>query len=140
MQTGPHQTRSGHVSTPDPCLGPVQGPGMFCPGTLGPPCERPRPHTGEGVCIPFQGSGLHKWRSGTNLGGLDCISRGPEPTLGVQTTIDAMEYITFSGHVEASDPPMWWSRVLLWAHNSRLRLGRAVAWSHAQHFYHATKG
>jgi hypothetical protein len=30
-----------------------------------------------GVCISFQGSGLHTWRSWTNLGGLDCISRGP---------------------------------------------------------------
>jgi hypothetical protein len=30
-----------------------------------------------GVQIPFQGSGLHMWRSWTNLGGPDCISRGP---------------------------------------------------------------
>jgi hypothetical protein len=30
-----------------------------------------------GVRITFQGSGLHTWRSWTNLGGLDCISRGP---------------------------------------------------------------
>jgi hypothetical protein len=29
-----------------------------------------------GVRIPFQGSGLHTWRSWTNLGGPDCISRG----------------------------------------------------------------
>jgi hypothetical protein len=29
-----------------------------------------------GVWIPFQGSGLHTWRSWTKLGGPDCISRG----------------------------------------------------------------
>jgi hypothetical protein len=60
--------------------------------------------------------------------------------MGVRTTVDALEYITFSRHVAASDPPMWWSRALLWAQNSRLRLGRAMAWSHTKHFYHATKG
>jgi hypothetical protein len=30
----------------------------------------------RGVRIPFQGSGLHTWRSWTNLRGPDCISRG----------------------------------------------------------------
>jgi hypothetical protein len=30
-----------------------------------------------GVRIPFQGSGLHTWRSWTNLGGPDYISSGP---------------------------------------------------------------
>jgi hypothetical protein len=59
--------------------------------------------------------------------------------VGVRTTVDALEYITFSGHVAAPDPPTWWSRALLWTQNSRLRLGRAVAWSHTQHIYHATK-
>jgi hypothetical protein len=90
----------------------------------------------------------------TNLGGPDCISGGPGPTLGVRTTypgvrrspvgvrttIDALEYITFSGHTAAPDPPTWRSQALLWKKNSRLRLGRAVAWSHTQHFFHATKG
>jgi hypothetical protein len=78
-----HQTRSGHVSALDPCLGPVQGPSMFCPRTLGPHCGWPGPIRGggpapiPGVRLPFQGSGLHTWRSWTNLGGPDCISRGP---------------------------------------------------------------
>jgi hypothetical protein len=36
----------------------------------------------RGVRIPFQGSGLHTWRSWTNFGGLDCISRGPAPSHG----------------------------------------------------------
>jgi hypothetical protein len=60
--------------------------------------------------------------------------------VGVRTNVDALEYITFSRHVVASDTPMWWSWALLWTQNSRLRLGRAVAWSHTQHFYHTTKG
>jgi hypothetical protein len=34
---------------------------------------------------PFQGSGLHTWRSGTNLGGPDYIFEGLRPTLGVRT-------------------------------------------------------
>jgi hypothetical protein len=68
MRTGPHQTRSGHVSVPDPRLGPVQGSSAFCPGTLGPPCGRPGPHTG--------GSGSHSR-------GPACTRGGPGPTLGV---------------------------------------------------------
>jgi hypothetical protein len=34
------------------------------------------------VRIPFQGSGLHTWRSWTNLRGPDCISRGPALSRG----------------------------------------------------------
>jgi hypothetical protein len=120
--TGLHQTRSGHVSVPDPRLGPVQGPCMFCPGTLGPHCGWPGPHMG-GVRILFQGSGLHTWRSWTNLGGPDCISRVRRSPMGSELTIDALEYITFSRHVAAPDPPMWWSRALLWTQSSRPRLG-----------------
>jgi hypothetical protein len=70
MRTGPHQTRSGHVSVSDPRLGPIQGPGMFCPGTLGPPYGRPGPHTG--------GSRSHSW-------GPACTRGGPGPTLRVRT-------------------------------------------------------
>jgi hypothetical protein len=58
----------------------------------------------------------------------------------VRTTVDAFEYSTFSGHVVAPDPPTWWTRALLWTLNSHLRLGRAVAWSHMQHFFLVTKG
>jgi hypothetical protein len=47
-RSGTHQTRSGHVSAPDPRLGSVQGPSMFCPETLGPHCGWPGPHTGGG--------------------------------------------------------------------------------------------
>jgi hypothetical protein len=89
MQRGPHQTGLVHVSAPDPRLGPVQGPGMPCPGTLGPLCGRPRPHSGglgpiPGVWLAHVevrdqpwGPGLYIRGSETNLGGPDCISRGP---------------------------------------------------------------
>jgi hypothetical protein len=39
----------------------------------------------------------------------------------------------------APDPPMWWGQALLMAQSSRPRLGRVMAWSHIQLFYHATK-
>jgi hypothetical protein len=153
-RTSLHQTRSGHVSVLDPRLGPIQGPGMFCPRTLGPPYGRPTDPIRGGVRIPFQGSDLHTWRSGINLGGPNCISavqdqpwaselyiRGSGTlSWGSGLTVDALEYATFSRHVAASDPLMWWGRALLWTQNSRLRLGRVVAWSRTQHFYHMSKG
>jgi hypothetical protein len=121
-----------------PSPGPVQGPCTFCPGTLGPHCGRPGPLTGG---------------SRSYSRGLACTRGGLGPTLevrsaypgvrcspvGVRTTVDALEYITFSGHVTAPDLPTW-SRALLLTQNSHLRLGRVVAWSHTQHFFHATKG
>jgi hypothetical protein len=70
MRTGPHQTRPGHVSAPDPCLGPAQGPCTLCPRTLGPHCGRPGPHT--------EGSGSHSR-------GPACTRGDPGPTLGVRT-------------------------------------------------------
>jgi hypothetical protein len=67
----------------------------------------------------IQGSGTFPWRSGL--------------------TVDALEYITFSGHVAAPEPPTWWGQALLPAQSSRSRLGRVMAWSHVQLLYHATK-
>jgi hypothetical protein len=58
---------------------------------------------------------------------------------GSRLTVDALEYITFSGHVATLDPPMWWGQALLLAQSSRPRLGRVIAWSHIQLFYHVTK-
>jgi hypothetical protein len=80
---------------------------MFCPGTLGPHYGRPGPHTG--------GSGSHSR-------GLVRTHGGPGPNLeartvytwvrhlpmGARLTGDVSEYVTFSGHVAAPDPPMWW--------------------------------
>jgi hypothetical protein len=74
------------------------------------------------------------WGSGLYIQGSGALPR----VSGL--TVDALGYITFSGHVAASDPPMWWSRALLWTQSSRPRLGRVVAWSHTQHPYHTTKG
>jgi hypothetical protein len=98
------------------------------------------PH--RGVWIPFQGSGSHTWRSevldqtwrsGPYIQGSDTFPWGS------RFTGDASEYVTFSGHVAAPDPPMWWDQVLLLAQSSRPRLGRVMAWSHIHLFYHATK-
>jgi hypothetical protein len=98
---------------------------MLCHGTLGPCCGRPGPHTGGPDPIPgvrfahvevldqtwrpepyIQGSGTFPWGSG--LPG------------------DTSEYVTFSRHVAAPDPPMWWGQVLLLAQSSRPRLGRVM--------------
>jgi hypothetical protein len=77
------------------------------------------------------------------LGGLDHIYRGlarvRHSPMGSGLTVDALEYITFFGHVAAPDPPMWWGQALLLDQSSRPRLGRVMAWSHIQLFYHATK-
>jgi hypothetical protein len=72
-RSGTHQTRSGHVSALDPRLGPIQGPSMSCPETLGPHCGRPGPHVGG----------------------------GPDPIPGVrlahvEVTVDILEYISSS--------------------------------------------
>jgi hypothetical protein len=119
MRTGPHQTGSRHVSTPDPRLGPVH---VRACSVLGPwdPLWAAR--------TPYGGSRSHSR-------GLACTSGGLRPTSEVWTvypgvrdqpwgsglyihgsgalpwgsglTVDALEYATFSGHVVASDPPMW---------------------------------
>jgi hypothetical protein len=139
MRTGPHQTRSGHVPVPDPRL--VLFKVRVC-SVLGPwdPYRWPGPHSGGGP-NPIPGVRLthvevwdQPWGSGLYIRGSGALSWGSG------LTVDALEYATFSRHVAASDPPTWWGRALLWTQNSRLRLGRAVAWSHTQHFYHATKG
>jgi hypothetical protein len=86
-------------------------------------------------------------------GCLDCISRDPGPTWRIKLyiqgsgtfpwesglTVDVLEYITFSGHVAAPEPPTWWGQVLLLAQSSRPGLGRVMTWSHVQLLYHATK-
>jgi hypothetical protein len=101
------------------------------------------------------------------VGGPDPIQRGPDPIPGVpfahmealdqtwrlgpyiqgsgtfpwgsRLTGDALEYVTFPGLVAAPDLSMWWGQVPLLAESSRPRLGRDMAWSHIQLFYHATK-
>jgi hypothetical protein len=111
---------------------------MFSPGTLGPHCGWLGPHTGGpnsilGVRFAYVEVLGQTWRPGPYIEGSDTLPWGSG------LTIDALEYITFSGHVAAPEPPMWWGQVLLLAQSSRPRLGRVMAWSHIQLFYHATK-
>jgi hypothetical protein len=73
------------------------------------------------------------WRSGLYIPGSDTFPWGSG------LTVDALEYITFSGHVAALEPSTWWGQVLLLAQSSRPRLGRVMAWSNIQLLYHATK-
>jgi hypothetical protein len=113
---------------------------VFCPGSLGPYYGRPGPHTRGGGGGPILGVrsvnvGVldQTWRSGLYIQG-----PGTFPW-GSGLTVDVLEYITFSGHVTAPDPPMWWGQALLLTQSSRPRLGRVMAWSHIQLVYHATK-
>jgi hypothetical protein len=140
MRTGPHQTGSGHVSVSDPRLGPVQGPGMFYPGT--PPVAARTPYGGSG--FHPRGPACSSGGSGPTLEvrtvypevrdqpwGPDSISRGFGALLwGSGLIVDALEHAAFSGHVVASDPPIWQSQALLWTQSRRPRLGRGAAWSH----------
>jgi hypothetical protein len=58
---------------------------------------------------------------------------------GSGLTVDTLGYIIFSGHVAPPEPSTWWGRVLLLVQSSRVRLGRAVVWPHAQLLYHVTR-
>jgi hypothetical protein len=111
---------------------------MFCPGTLGPHCGRLGSHTGGpdpilGVRFAHMEVLDQTWRPGPYIQG-----SGTFPW-GSRLTLDALEYITFSKQMAAPDSPMWWCQALLLAQSSRPRLGRVMAWSHIQLFYHATK-
>jgi hypothetical protein len=85
------------VSAPDPRLGPVQGLSMFCPGTLGPHCGRPGPHT-EGGSDPIPGVRLahmevldQPWRSGLYSRGPALSHWGPNSLLrpwGISLSLD----------------------------------------------------
>jgi hypothetical protein len=104
---------------------------MFCPRTLGPHYGWSGSHSrGQ---VRTRGGLDQTWRPGPYIQGSDTFPWGSG------FTVDASEYVTFSGHVEAPDPPMWWGQALLLAQGSRPRLGRVMAWSHIQLFYHATK-
>jgi hypothetical protein len=92
-----------------------------------------------------EGSGSHSRRPVRTRGGPGPTWRSRRYIRGSGTlpwgsglTVDALEYITFSGHVAAPEPPMWWVQMLLLAQSSHPRLGRVTAWPHAQLLYHAT--
>jgi hypothetical protein len=71
----------------------------------------------QGGPDPIPGVRFAHVESWTKLGGPDHIYRGPAPSHGGPDglTGDASEYVSFSGHVVAPDPPMWWGQVLLLA-------------------------
>jgi hypothetical protein len=87
MRTSSHLAGPGHVSTPDPCLGPVQGPCTFRPRTLGPHCGDLDPIRRGLDPIPEDqlahvevrdqpwGSGLYIRGSETNPGGSELYIR-----------------------------------------------------------------
>jgi hypothetical protein len=98
---------------------------------LGPHCGRSGSHS-RGPVHTRGGPGP-TWRSGPYIQGSGTLSWGS------RLTVDALEYITFFGHVAALEPPTWLGRMLLLAQSSHPRLGRVTAWPHAKLLYHATK-
>jgi hypothetical protein len=74
---------------------------------MGPHCGRPGPHTGGldpilGVRFAHVEVLDQTWRHGPYIQGSNTF-----PWVS-RLTVDALEYITFSRHVAAPDPPMWW--------------------------------
>jgi hypothetical protein len=123
MQIGPEHTRAGL----DTCQ--LRTLAWALSKVLGPQCGRSGPHTGEsgshsrGPVRTCGGPGP-TWRSGLYIQGSGTFPWGSGPT------VDAMEYIIFSGHVAAPEPPTWWGQALLLAQSSHPRLGRVMVWSH----------
>jgi hypothetical protein len=108
MRIGPERTRAGL----DTCQ--LRTPAWALSKVLGPHCRRSGPHTGGG---PDPILGVRSIHLGVldQPGGPDRISRGPTLSHGGSgLTIDALEYITFSGHVAAPEPPTWWVRCCCW--------------------------
>jgi hypothetical protein len=132
MRIGPEHTRTGL----DTCQ--LRTPAWALSKVLGPHCGRSGPHT-EGSRSHSRGPVRTRggpgpfWRSGLYIQGSDTFPWRSG------LTVDALEYITFSGHVAAPEPPMWWGQALLLAQSSRLRLGRVMVWSRVHLHYHATK-
>jgi hypothetical protein len=142
IRTGPEPTRLG----PDMCRHRTPAWVLFktrvCSvlGPWDPIVGGPDPIRGGGGPDPIPGVWLvhvevldQPWRSGLYI-----QVSGTFPW-GSGLTVEALGYITFSGHVAAPDPPMWWGQALLWTQSCHLRPGRVMAWSHTQHLYHVTK-
>jgi hypothetical protein len=98
---------------------------MFCPRTLGPHHGHPGPHKGRSGPIP-----------GVRFAHVEVLDQTWRPGPYIQ---ESGTFPWGSGHVAAPDPPMWSGQVLLLAQSSRPRLGRVMAWSHIQLFYHVAK-
>jgi hypothetical protein len=98
---------------------------MFCLGTGDPTVGGPDPHTGRSGSI-----------SGVRFAHVEVLDQTWRPGPYIQ---GSGTFPWGSGHVVVPDPPMWWGHVSLLAQSSRPRLGRVMAWSHIQLFYHVTK-
>jgi hypothetical protein len=96
-------------------------PGPWDPIVGGPDPIREGPDPIPGVRLAYVAVLDQPWRSGLYIQGSGAL------LWGSGLTVDALEYITFSGHVVSPDPPVWWSRTLLWTQSSRSRLGRVTA-------------
>jgi hypothetical protein len=135
---GAYTIRYGHVSTPDPRLALIKAWEFSVPKSRDPAVSGPDP-----------------------------TQRGPNPILGVRfAPVEVLDLTQRPGlYIQGSDISAWgsgpagdapecaalWTRggtepaqvvrsVLLLAQSSRPMLGRVMAWSHVQPFYHATKG
>jgi hypothetical protein len=110
-------TRSGldmcrHRTPPGPC----SRPEYVLSWNLGNPLWAAQTPYG-GVWLAHMEVLDQSWRSGLYIQGSGTLPWGSG------LTVDTLEYITFSGHVAAPDPPMWWGQALLRTQSSRSRLG-----------------
>jgi hypothetical protein len=122
--------RSGHVSAPDPCLALIKAWVFFVLGSRDPavsgldPTQR-GPDPIQGVRFAHVEVLDHTRWLGLYIQGSSVLRWGSRPT------DDALEYITFSGHVAALEPSTWWGQELLLAQSSHLKLGRVTVWPNA---------
>ena len=108
MQIGPEHTRAGL----DTCQ--LRTPAWALSKVVGPHCGRSGPHTeGSGShsrgSVRTHGSPGPSWRFGLYIQGSDTFPWGSG------LTVDALECITFSGHVAAPESHTWWGQALLLA-------------------------
>jgi hypothetical protein len=123
--------RSRHVSALDPRLALIKAWVFSIPESRDPVVSGPDP-TQRGP-DPIRG---------VQFAHLEVVDHTRRPVLymqgsgtlpwGSELTDDALEYITFSGHVAAPELSMWWGRELLLAQSSHPKLGRVTAWPNTQ--------
>jgi hypothetical protein len=101
MRIGPEHTRADL----DTCQ--LRTPARALSKVLGPLCGRSGSHSrGQ---VRTRGGPGPTWRSGLYIQGSDTFPWGSG------LTVDALECITFSGHVAAPESHTWWGQALLLA-------------------------
>jgi hypothetical protein len=94
----------------------------------------------QGVQILFQGSGSHTWRPWTKLGGPYRICRGPARSHGGPDSLVMPQSMSLSLDTwRHRTCPCGGVRCCCWPRVVARGLGRVMAWSHIQLFYHMTK-